>query len=41
MAISVFAIATLRDATRTLRTLREGLRQSNDELSYIYLDPPT
>ncbi|MEH2128193.1 hypothetical protein [Nostoc sp.] len=21
--------------------LREGLRQRNDELSYIYLDPPT
>ncbi|WP_292849480.1 hypothetical protein [Nostoc sp. NMS8] len=41
MAISVFAIATLRDGLRTLRTLREGLRQRNDELSYIYLDPPT
>ncbi|WP_277883246.1 hypothetical protein [Nostoc flagelliforme] len=41
MAISVFAIATFRDAPRTLRTLREGLRQRNDELSDIYLDSST
>ncbi|WP_277883303.1 hypothetical protein [Nostoc flagelliforme] len=41
MATSVFVIASLRDALRKLRTLREALDQRNDELSYIYLDPPT